>query len=370
MRTSRVIALAMAMALTRAAVAAEDPAPDAQGGYPPDYGRLVAAAEREGRLEVYGNGDAAQIRALVQDFRQLHPAIRLVYRDLDAAEIHSRVMAETATGGSADLVWSSAMQLQATLVDEGYARNYVSPEKSHLPAWSVWRDEAYGVTCEPVAILYDKRRVPPGQVPRSHAALTRLLETQAAQYRGRVGALDPERSPVGYQLIAQDAASGPADKRLVRALGAVGVRLYDSSATLIERVVTGDLLIAYDIPAAPAVARARRSPNLGIVYPEDYTLAISRIAFIAREARHPAAAKVFLDYLLSRRGQRILADTAQLFPVRADIEGGVADSLRRLGDRLHPIVVGPRLRDGQDRSARQRLLDLWLQALQGKSPLP
>ena len=47
----------------------------------------------------------------------------------------------------------------------------------------------------------------------------------------------------------------------------------------------------------------------------------SRVAFISKQAKNPNAAKLFLDYLLSKRGQDIIANQAELYSLRADVEG-------------------------------------------------
>ena len=44
------------------------------------------------------------------------------YTDLNSTELYNRFIAEEAAGqGTADLLWSSAMDLQVKLVSDGYA---------------------------------------------------------------------------------------------------------------------------------------------------------------------------------------------------------------------------------------------------------
>jgi iron(III) transport system substrate-binding protein len=44
------------------------------------------------------------------------------------------------------------MDLQAKLINDGYAQGYLSPEKPALPATAVWKNMGYGVTAEPVFV--------------------------------------------------------------------------------------------------------------------------------------------------------------------------------------------------------------------------
>ncbi|STW22336.1 ABC transporter, periplasmmic iron binding protein [Klebsiella variicola] len=65
----------------------------------------------------------------------------------------------------------------------------------------------------------------------------------------------------------------------------------------------------------------KNDPSLGIAYPKDYVLVLSRVSFISQESEHPNAAKLWLDYVLSEKGQQILASQADIPSIRRDIEG-------------------------------------------------
>ena len=79
-------------------------------------------------------------------------------------------------------------------------------------------------------------------------------------------------------------------------------------------------LIAYAVPGSDAVKRAKRDPSVGVQYLVDGSAVFSRVAFIAHNAPHPAAAKLWMDYILSKAGQQHM-QIAELFPIRDDIAG-------------------------------------------------
>src|SRR5436305_1225006 len=80
--------------------------------------------------------------------------------------MYNRFTSETAAGAdSADLMWSSAMDLQMKLVSDGQAMTYASPEASALPATAVYQNQAFGTTLEPFAFIYNKRLLPDDAVP-------------------------------------------------------------------------------------------------------------------------------------------------------------------------------------------------------------
>ena len=93
---------------------------------------------------------------------------------------------------------------------------------------------------------------------------------------------------------------------MVRAFGGAGIKLYSTTGTVLDRISSGEHLIAYNMIGSYAIERAKEDASIGIVFPADYITLMSRIAFIPVKARHPESAKLFLDYLLSERGQKFL----------------------------------------------------------------
>ena len=328
---------------------------------------LVASAEREGALQVLSTTDTAEVSDLLADFRALYPGIELEYGKRSSGELYGALVRDAAAGtGSADLLWSSAMDLQIKLVNDGYAQAYASPETGSLPEWAVWRDEAYGVTAEPVVMVYNKRLVPETDIPRTHADLLKLLTAKPDAYQGKVATYDPERSGTGFLFLTQDVQITKSTWDLARAMGQVGVKLYSSSDAMLDRISSGEALIAYDVIGSYALARAKDDPAIGVVLPSDYLVVMTRIAFIPKAARHPNAARLFLDHLLSRRGQRLLA-AHFLNAVRRDLAGSAESVIpASLEHILRPIHVGPALLTYLDQAKRAKFLKEWQRALQGR----
>src|SRR5258706_5642748 len=129
-------------------------------GYPASYAQTVAAAKAEGKVVVYSALDTKAATPLIKDFSALYPDVKVEYNDMNSTELYNRFIAEVASGqGSADVMWSSAMDLQVKLVDDGQALAYKSPEAAKLPSWANYKDQAYGTTYEPTVFIYNKRLV-------------------------------------------------------------------------------------------------------------------------------------------------------------------------------------------------------------------
>lgn len=355
-----ILACGALAASARAGAAAGDPATS------PD---LVAAAEKEGKVVVYSTTDSTSVAAMLKDFAALHPKIAVEYNDMNSTELYNRFVSEAAAGaGSGDLLWSSAMDLQIKLANDGYTQTYASPEASKLPGWAVWKNEAFGTTYEPIVFVYNKRLLKPEEVPQTHADLVQALRGHPDRFRGKLTSYDPERSGLGFLLVTQDSLHDKSFWDTAKAYGSVGPKLYTSTGAMMERILSGEHLIGFNMISSYAVQKQKRDPALGIAFPKDYTLIMSRIALLPKTAKHPAAAKVFLDYLLSARGQKVLATGGSVYALRPEVEGdlGVSGVTKALGASARPIPVGATLLEYLDQTKRLDFLRKWQLAMSGK----
>ncbi|MBY9063656.1 ABC transporter substrate-binding protein [Sphingomonas yunnanensis] len=354
----RVVLFILYLSALAAPAAAQRPA-----GYPRSYDALIAEARVERGVRVYGNADAASMEAVIAAFRQRYPGVMVAYHDLESREIFRRVVTERRAGAArADLIWSSAMDLQVKLINDGYGQAYQSPEKPALPAAAVWKNIGYGVTAEPVALVYNRRQVARADVPRTHEALERFLRADPGGRR--VATYDPARSNVGYLYLAEDWATTNDTRSLLGAIAATRPLLAATASPTLDAVADGRAAIGYNVVSAYALARAQRDARLGVAFFRDYSIIASRVAFVGRDAPHPAAARLFLDFLLSRTGQTLLA-RAWLLPVRSDVRA----------PRLNPaqvrtIRVGPQLLVNLDTIKRRRSLAEWRTTLAQEAPRP
>jgi iron(III) transport system substrate-binding protein len=326
----------------------------------------VSAAEQEGEVVVYSTMDNAEAAPLVADFQAMYPAIRVAYHEMNSPEVFGRFLAETRSkGSSADVTWSSAMDLQIKLANDGFAQAYRSPEAASLPDWAVWRDEAYGTTFEPAVFVYNKRLVHEDEVPHTHSEFLHLITSKPERFSGNVITYDIEKSAVGFLFLTQDSLAMPAFWSLVGALGKRNVELEANTAPMIERIASGKDLIGYNLIGSYALGRARRDPSLGVVMPKDYTLVMSRVILIGKNAPHPNAARLWLDYVLSRRGQTVLADRSRLFSIRPDVTGEftAAQLATALGQSSRPIAVGSGLLVFLDKAKHQDIVKRWRAAI-------
>ena len=130
------------------------------------------------------------------------------------------------------------MDQQSSLVSNGYALTYDSPESANIPDWAKWKSQAFATTYEPVVIAYNKSLLQAAEVPQTHADLVRLLSADPNRFNGKVATYDIEKSGVGFFLATQDVAAWPAFWDLARALRiTVG-----ATSKLVDRVEAAGLI--------------------------------------------------------------------------------------------------------------------------------
>ncbi|VVD74720.1 iron ABC transporter substrate-binding protein [Pandoraea anhela] len=344
------------------------PAAQAQvpAGYPASYQTTIDAAKKEGKLIVYSVTDTALVRPLIKDFESMY-GVKVEYNDMNSTELYNRFISEYAANStSADVLWSSAMDLQVKLVNDGTMASYESPEAAQIPGWAQYQKQAYGTTYEPLAIVYNKRLLPANEVPQTRVELIKLLQANPAKFKGKVTTYDIEKSGVGFNYLTQDARVNPeVTWELVGAMGALNPKLQSSTGAMMERISSGENLIGYNILGSYAFAKAKKDPSIGYVYPRDYTQVVSRLVTISKKAKNPNASKLWVDYLLSKRGQTLLANQANLFSIRADVDGetSMANLTQQLGSALKPIPIGAGLLVYLDQAKRLEFLKRWQQSI-------
>ena len=315
--------------------------------------RVRWLARREGALHILTN--TSLMGPVLEAFRRRWPGISVRLEDINSTRIAEQVRALADTGQDGpDLVWSTAMDVQVKLINDGYAQAYKSPHRAAMPDGSVWRDQGYGLTAEPIVFAYNKGQLAGDVVPRSHADLLRLLRTRPDVFDGRVTLYDAERSGVALMQLSADVQIYPDAWPLMEALGAQRPRLDTSGQRMMAQIADGRMVFAYNMNRSYGESWAERVPQIGLITPDDYHLSVSRVAFIPRNAAHPNAARLFLDFLLSREGQRVIGALG-VRPVRDDVDAPI----RPASPGVRPIRVGPALLANLDQARRATLLTRW-----------
>lgn len=330
------------------------PARAAYAGAVVELPPLQAPGAARPALSIIGTTDVPIFLAVLRAYQQQHPQVAIRYEEFSTQGLYDHVVQARTQGPAVDMLVSSSMDLQARLVNDGYAQPHQSAETAAVPAWARWRNEVFGFSAEPLVMAYDRRQFPAGQAPATRQALLELLRDPERPLMRRVGSYDLELSGIGYLAATQDARIDAGAGALLAALVDNQALRAEHASQLLDALAAGRIAIAYNLPASYVQARIGAGEPLAMVLPRDYTLVLARTAIVPRGAPQAEEAKRFLDYLLSRAGQQVLAQQSRILPIRDDVAGA-----ERPAGALRPIALGPGLLVYQDRRKRARFLQAW-----------
>lgn len=312
-------------------------------------------------LTIEASIDITSMEPLIRDFQALRPTVTVDFADSLTNDVFAAAAAACdARKTYADLFITSSSDHVVKLANDGCAQRYESGAVQSLPEWANWRNEAIGFSFEPAVIVYNKKLVAEADVPRSHGDLIELMRAKPEIYDGRIGTYNIAQSGIGFLFAFFDAEQSSTFGRLLEGLGRARAVLRCCTGEILTEIESGRLLIGYNLLGSYAYGRVAAGADLGIVLPADYTLVLSRAAMIPANAANPEAGRLFLDYLISARGQQVAAERSFFFGFdRPPPEGVLSAHSGEDASFYRPITIGPSLLATLDRAKRERFLAEW-----------
>jgi iron(III) transport system substrate-binding protein len=309
-----------------------------------DAQALKEKAEAEGKMMFYATFNAADSKTLIDAFKQLYPKIDAVfYRSTDSA-LMERILTESRAGQTLWDVVVTTSFYGHNLKKRGLLATYDSPERKfyrdgYKDPQATWTSTYtnYG------AFGYNTRDVPKASVPKSFADLLK------PEWRGHIGLEGRPYEWFGTTLKAMGDEKGMAYMRQL----AKQTQLRTGRTLLAQLVAAGEFkgaLAAYSQtfealkPSGAPVDWVYLNPVFANIHPTG----------VAAKAPNPNAARLFLDFLLSRRGQEVIRGMNRI-PDRIDVtldprwtEGvkpafaptEVLENFERYGKLFHEIFGG------------------------------
>jgi iron(III) transport system substrate-binding protein len=270
-----------------------------------NWDAVVAAAKKEGKVVFYNNLQPNGIEPLLSKFREEYPEIQTEMIRLGSNPLIERFATEFSAGRNlSDVLITFPDKRIYDGMKAGWAAKWTPPEAKNFAPELLEDDMLFTLQQAREAIIWNKAAVPAGQEPKDW---TDLFDPK---WKGKVGMNPPWRSISIQQVIAlwEDKLNlGDTAQKLKDN----DVRFFEGSGGIIQAVIRGDVQIAEltDLPLNPLLDDGA---PVGFVYPASGTTLSSNKAFVAAKAPHPNAAKVFLNWLMSEKGQEYLQQYAGL----------------------------------------------------------
>ncbi|EFC79511.1 ABC transporter substrate-binding protein [Parafrankia sp. EUN1f] len=278
----------------------------------------VTQAQSEGEVVVYTNSPDELWEALIPKFEKAFPGIKISPVSLNGPELVQRLRSEQKTGAAtADLVIDSSPSTLFDLADALTPRE--SLYDAELPDYAKPRRGIYAISADPSIILYNKAAV--GASPPK--SLTDVADL-AGDKPGKLATYDID-SENGYAQM-WTFANHRADAWTLFGQLAPATRYELNGGSMTQKLARGEYVAGY---FQSGLVRGLLKPNgldsvVGWSYQADGTTVVPRYAAVVKDAKHPHAAALLQDYLLSGPGQTV-ACSSGLTAVRDDVADTCGD---------------------------------------------
>ena len=256
---------------------------------------LVAKAQKERELVVYGTALAAQFDKFSEPFKRRYPFIKTQYSRATGEALTTKIFFEASARQLSPDVVLINNYTHRIFMKKNIITPYLPPTAGNFPPGFIDKQGYWlGFYLVPYAITYNTTLVPKGTAPKSFEDLLdpkwksqislereEYLVTQShLQYMGQAKGIEYFK-----RLARQDPilVNGHSKQAVLLTAGEFPIIIYSDIARTEELKRKG----------AP-IEWVRAEPHI--------TVLVS--AAITREARHPAAARLFMNYLAADEGQK------------------------------------------------------------------
>lgn len=268
-------------------------------------GTFGASAEE---ITVYSAGPKPLSAALAKGFTA-KTGIKVKLFQSNSGKVMARFQAEKANP-QVDVLISASWGHAITLTKAGDLLEYTSPNAATVPA-SLKTKTYVAQGAAALVIAYNT-----GSGVKAPAEWSDLTKPE---YKGLVTMPDPAKSGSALTLV-QGLVAQNGDKawNLFKALHANGMIVPGANKAALNPVLSGARAVVFGGVDYIALGLKAKGEKIEVVYPKGGTVLAPRPIMIAKTTKKADLAKKFVDYVLSKEGQALVA-ARYILPARQDV---------------------------------------------------
>lgn len=262
---------------------------------------LPAAANAAGHLMIYTSTPSDAMTALIAKFNEAQPDVTVEFFRSGTTEVINKLEAEFAAGDpQPDVLLLADTTVMQRLENEGRLQAYPEAPVAGLPDGFVDPDMTwFGTKLISTGIMWNTQMGVPA--PTSWADLT------AAAANGQVIMASPLYSGAAVIHVGTVTAQPEFGWAYYEKLADAGAVAGQGNGTVLDAVANGQKAYGIIVDYMPLNAKAQGSP-VDFVYPSEGVSVVTEPVAITANAKDPAAARLFVDWLLSDAGQAYMAE--------------------------------------------------------------
>jgi iron(III) transport system substrate-binding protein len=295
--------------------------------------RLIDGARKEGELVWYSTMNRENSQELIHIFEKDHPYVRVKLLNGSAVQTMTRVTSEYAAKSYLfDITHIRGLFLMPLRKRQVIAA-YRSPNRDGLrPGYKDNEGYFNAIFTQGQLFLANRNLLKPHEYPKS------IEDLLAPRWKGQLG-MDDE----SYDWIAAliDYYGEERGKQIADRLGRQQLNLRKGNTLLGQLVAAGEIPLMVDGYNHTGYLLRSKGAPIEIIFPEPYVTAKTPTGvWIGSRAPHPHSAALFVDFLLSKRGQEVLAAQGR-WVSRQDVKYLIDPGNRRV-QTVSPLKWGER----------------------------
>jgi ABC-type Fe3+ transport system substrate-binding protein len=266
---------------------------------------LIESARKEGQVNWYSTQIISQlVRPVIAAFERKYPGVRVRATRQNATEVAIKILGESRAGRVQADVFDGTTTV-VPLEKEGYVMQWLPDSAKDYP--TIFKDpRGYWVASNFYVITpaYNTSLVPRGAEPKTYQD---LLDPK---WRGRMAwnAFPTSSGVGGFVGTVLTEMGEEKGKAYLRELSKQHVaNLPGSAREVLDQVIAGEYAIALQIFNHHAVISAKKGAPVDWIKMEPATETLSVIS-VHKNAPHPNAAKLLVDFIISKEGQEVFRD--------------------------------------------------------------
>lgn len=274
------------------------------------------APERSESVTLYAAMREDVLEALKAGFEEEYPEVELTCYNAATNTVLSRIRAEAQSGQvAADVLWVGDDRDCEEFKELGILRQYTSPQVNSAVDKRYKDPEGYYTAGRLAAmgIVVNNDLVPTARRPKSWMGMV------DPEWNGRIAVVDPGLSAAANYWVCAMLTNEDTDygAYYARRLKRGECNLESSFSSLLQKVQSGERAMGV-CPDYLAQERIQEGANITFLYPSD-VVAVGTPLALVKDSANMDNGELLYDYLLSQKGQQVLADNG-LVSVRNDVD--------------------------------------------------
>jgi len=281
---------------------------------------VIEGAKKEGQLVFYSGIPIPDAQSILSGLERKYPFIKTTFYRSTGPALVSRIQTEQRAGSHIWDVMNSTGFEPYVLLEQGYFAKHDSPERKFFPEGHK-DNEGYWTTMytSPMIVSYNTRLVSSAELPKEY------LELLQPKWKGRLGL---DSSDFEWYANLRKIWGAEKAQKFLEGLRRQEVRLLQGRALLTELLTGGEIAILVNNFLQNAIEAKRKSSPVEVLAFEPVVLAAGLVG-INKLAPHGNAAKLFVDFALSKEGQELIVKTDRS-SVRKDVAGNPIDMIKNV----------------------------------------